>query len=248
MPNIMNRQVTAGDREICYQLEQKNVKNVNMRIRKDGSIYISANPAVQPERIDEFVCNKSEYIFLALQRFAELNQYAPQPKQYVSGETFYLLGRGIRLKVEKASKDVVYTDGVYLYLQMRNPNDAQKRQRMISKYLDGRCKEIFSEIMDEVHPMFLKYGVERPVLRIRDMETRWGSCLPKKGVITLNKRLLEAPRDCIIYVVTHEFCHFIHPNHSKHFYAFLAMLMPDWKERKQMLEKSVEHAGFVSGI
>lgn len=77
-----------------------------------------------------------------------------------------------------------------------------------------------------------------PTLRIRDMETRWGSCLAKKGIITLNKRLLEAPRYCIEYVVTHEFCHFIHPNHSKQYYAFLTMLMPDWRERKKVLDEN----------
>ena len=70
------------------------------------------------------------------------------------------------------------------------------------------------------------------------METSRGSCLAKKGVVTLNKRLLEAPRNCIEYVVMHELCHFIHPNHSKQFYAFLTMLMPDWKQRKEALDKS----------
>ena len=78
-----------------------------------------------------------------------------------------------------------------------------------------------------------------PKLRIRDMDTRWGSCLAKKGIITLNKRLLEVPRDCIEYVVIHEFCHFIHPNHSKKFYDFLTMLMPDWKARKKVLDQNI---------
>lgn len=68
------------------------------------------------------------------------------------------------------------------------------------------------------------------------METRRGSCLVKKGIITLNTRLLEAPQNRIEYVVMHELCHFIHPNHSKNFYVFLTMLMPDWKERKRALE------------
>ena len=65
--------------------------------------------------------------------------------------------------------------------------------------------------------------------------------LAKKGILTLNKRLLEAPRNCIEYVVMHELCHFIQPNHSKHFYSFLTMLMPDWKERKVLLEKTAAY-------
>ena len=109
---------------------------------------------------------------------------------------------------------------------------------MVTRYLDEQCQTIFDEIISETYPVFQKYGVPMPALRIRNMETRWGSCLAKKEIITLNKRLLEAPRNCIEYVVMHEFCHFVHPNHSKHFYGFLATLMPDWRERKKTLDKS----------
>ena len=116
--------------------------------------------------------------------------------------------------------------------------DFEKKKRMVSRFIDQQCRQVFGEIVDEVYPIFQKYGVAMPTLRIRDMETRWGSCLAKKGVITLNKRLLEAPRHCIEYVVTHEFCHFIHPNHSKQYYAFLTMLMPDWRERKKVLDEN----------
>lgn len=76
-----------------------------------------------------------------------------------------------------------------------------------------------------------------PGFHIREMETRWGLCSVKRGVITLNKRLLEAPRDCVEYVITHELCHLVNPNHSKWFYEFLTMLMPDWREQKKALDE-----------
>lgn len=147
--------------------------------------------------------------------------------------------RGLRLKVSEGTKDLIETDGVFVYLQVKCPDDTLKKQRIVTRFLDGQCKDVFSEVIEQTYPIFQKYGVAEPTLRIRDMDTRWGSCLSKKGVITLNKRLLEAPRNCIEYVVIHEFCHFIHPNHSKQFYNFLTMLMPDWRARKNTLDKTV---------
>lgn len=238
MSATSKRIVLAEGQEISYVLERKQVKNLNLRIKKDGSVFVSANDAVPFEEVDEFVSNKASYILDAVKRFNEMALYKPQPKQYVSGETFYLQGRGLRLQVSQAAKDSISSDGVYICLKVKDVNDFEKKRRMVNRFLDSQCKAIFSEVMDELYPLFKKYGIEKPTLRIRDMETRWGSCLAKKGIVTLNKRLLEAPRNCIEYVVMHELCHFMHPNHSKHFYAFLSMLMSDWKERKQFLDKT----------
>ena len=232
------RTVLFENNEIHYLLEQKPVKNLNLRIHKDCRVYVSASPDIPAECVDDFVASKGNYIRSAQRKFREMAQYTPQPKQYVSGETFYLLGRGVRLKVEKSVRDAISSDGIYLRLCVKDPDDFAKKQRMVTRYLDEQCRTIFSEIISETYPVFQKYGVQMPALRIRAMETRWGSCLVKKRIITLNKRLLEAPRNCIEYVVMHEFCHFIHPNHSNQFYAFLAMLMPDWKQRKEILDKS----------
>lgn len=234
------RKVVSDGKEIVYNLEQKPVKNLNLRIRKDGSVYVSANDDVPVGKVDEFVVSKGAYILSALQRFQELSRYRPQPKQYTSGETFCILGRGLRLKVVEGSKNAIHSDGVYIFLQVKDTTDVKNKERIVMRFLNQQCKDQFGEIMAEIYPLFQKYGVAQPTLRIRDMDTRWGSCLSKKGIITLNKRLLEAPRSCIEYVVMHEFCHFIHPNHSKQFYGFLAMLMPDWKERKVALDKCAE--------
>ena len=233
---ITQRTIQIEGSPLEYSLERKNVKNLNLHVRKDGSVYVSANATVPEEKIDEFLISKGSFIRNAQNKFKEQEQYKALPKQYVSGETFYVQGRALRLKVTKAARDKIYSDGVYLFLGVKDQWDTTKKERMVKRFLDKQCKAVFSEIVEELYPVFQKYGVAPPILRIRNMDTRWGSCLPSKGVITLNKRLLEAPRNCIEYVVMHEFCHFIHPNHSKHFYDFLAMLMPDWKERKKVLD------------
>lgn len=234
----LERTILYAGAPLRYLLEQKPVKNLNLRIRRDGSVFVSAHPAISIERIDAFVAGKGGYIRSAQKRFQEMAQYAPKPKQYVSGETFYLLGRGVRLSVEKNVRDTIFNDGVYLHLQTKDPDDFSKKQRLVTAYLDEQCHTVFSEILSEIYPIFQKYGISMPALRIRSMETRWGSCLAQKGIITLNKRLLEAPRHCIEYVVMHELCHFLHPDHSKRFYAFLTTLMPDWRERKSILDQN----------
>ena len=233
---IMQRIIQIEGSPLEYSLERKNVKNLNLNVRKDGSVYVSASVTVPEEKIDEFLISKGAFIRNAQNKFKEQEQYKPLPKQYVSGETFYVQGRSLRLKVTQAARDKIYSDGVYLFLDVKDPRDTAKKERMVNRFLDKQCRAVFGEIVEELYPVFQKYGVAPPVLRIRNMDTRWGSCLPGKGIITLNKRLLEAPRNCIEYVVMHEYCHFIHPNHSKHFYDFLAMLMPDWKERKNVLD------------
>lgn len=241
MNTLTSRMVEFNGNEIIYQFEEKAVKNMNLRIRKDGTVYVSANSHVPASKVDAFVASKGTYILSSLKRFQEMAQYHPAPKQFTSGETFYIVGRGLRLKVSENVKESVHADGVYIYLQVKDVDDSARKERMITGFLDQLCKDQFGEVLAEIYPLFQKYGVEQPTLRIRDMETRWGSCLTKKGIITLNKRLLEAPRNCIEYVVMHELCHFIHPDHSKQFYNFLTMLMPDWKERKRILDKSAEY-------
>lgn len=238
MDTAIKRSVVVENREICYSLERKDVKNLNLRIRKDGSVFVSTNETVSCEEIDRFVYSKAAYILKAIDYFREMDQYRPQPKQYVSGETFYIQGRGLRLRVSQAEKDTISSDGVYIFLEVKDINDIERKRRIMTRFLNQQCKMVFDEVMDDLYPLIKKYGVEKPTLRIRDMETRWGSCLTKKRIITLNKRLLEAPRNCIEYVVMHELCHLVHPNHSKLFYSFLTMLMPDWKERKKVLEQS----------
>lgn len=232
------REVLSGQRTIRYLLERKDVKNVNLRIHQDGKVYVSAKPSIAASLVDQFVLSKAEYICKAQTSFEEQQQYAPAPKHYVSGESFQILGRSLRLEVEQGAKDRITSDGIFLRAQMKDLSDTAKRQRLIEGYLSKMRRETYREILNDLYPAFRKYDIPMPALHIKAMNTRWGSCTPARGVIALNKRLIEAPRHCIEYVIMHELCHLIYADHSKQFYAFLTMQMPDWKERKATLDKT----------
>lgn len=233
----MTQPTTTQVGAIAYTLIRKQVKNINLRVRANGSVAVSASPKISQQQIDEFVQSKAQFIQDAQEKFREMEEHLPQPKEYIAGESFRILGRDLRLKLMEGRPEGVESDGVYLTLTVKDKADFKKKERLVRRYLMGRCQAEFMELAVATHRKFEKYGVPMPQVRMREMKTRWGSCLSTKGIITLNTRLLEMPRNCIEYVVLHEFCHFIHPNHSRAFYDFLAMFMPDWKERKQELER-----------
>ena len=157
MEQIQKRTISSDGNQISYDLERKNVKNLNLHVRRDGSVYVSANKLVPAEQVDAFLESKVSFILNAQKRFQEQAQYKPQPKQYVSGETFYIQGRGLRLQVAQAAKDQISSDGVHLYLQVRDPMDFEKKKRMVSRFIDQQCRQVFCEIVAEVYPIFQKY-------------------------------------------------------------------------------------------
>lgn len=238
--NIEQRWVDCESGKISYFLTRKSVKNVNLRVKSDGRVLVSANNSVTTEFVDAFIKKKQTYILSALTKFEEKRKLMKEiPKSLVSGENYTLLGKNLRLKVEEAKEETVYTDGIYIFLKVKDKNNFRHKEIMMARWLKEYQMMIFKEVVDEKYALFQKYNVPYPELRVRYMTSRWGSCQPKRGTITLNSQLIKVPRNCIEYVVLHEFAHYIHPNHSRQFWDFVAMMMPDWKERKKELEKSI---------
>lgn len=233
----MIKAMVLNGKQIEYDLQRKDVKNINLRIKADRTIFLSANPRVPEKVIEDFIESKSEYILKALAHYEELAKYAPKPKQYVDGETFRILGHDRRLRIIEGKKNTIESDESYIILAVKNPNDAALKKKIVDKWLVSICKDTIQSLCDAIYPKFQKYDVENPTIRYRNMVSRWGSCQPRRRVLTFNYTLVEAPISCIEYVVVHEFTHFLQPNHSKKFYQQLAMFMPDWESRKKILEK-----------
>lgn len=232
----MLRTVEADGNAISYTLERKPVKNINLRIRADQCVYVSAPKDVAAKMVDAFVVEKSAYILRALKKFKDKNRETVSENKFVNGETVKFLGRNLRLKVKNASRSKVESDESYVTLYVKDVQDADLKKRVLETWLRKKCKDEITAICKKVYPQVKKYGVVFPEIQLREMVSRWGSCSPKKGFMTFNTALIAMPVSCIEYVVTHEFTHFLYPNHSKKFYQQLATFMPDWEERKKRLE------------
>ena len=108
---------------------------------------------------------------------------------------------------------------------------------MPCRFTHDEAMQIFTEISDIYYPLFAGLlGFEKPVIKVRLMKTRWGSCIPSKRQITFNQRLAEKPRAAIEYVVLHEYAHFAQCNHSPAFWGVVAAYMPDYKQRERLLK------------
>ncbi len=231
--------VMYGDNEIVFKLERKDVKNINLNVRPDMTVAVSANSEVPLEFIEDFVRQKAPWIIKNINYFKKAQPEVGIDKEFVSGETVRYLGRQYRLRIEPSDDEHVKFLRGFIYIYVKDVDDYRKKQKLFQEWMRHRAEVIFTDSLDRMYPMVKKYGVEKPEINIREMKARWGSCIRKTNTILLNLELIKAPKYCIDYVVLHELIHFKYRNHDDNFYGLLSVLMPDWRERKELLDEEV---------
>lgn len=234
------REINLKNMTITYTLTRKKVKNINLRIKSDGSVWISAPGRVSIRDIDDFLISKQDDIEKAIVYFRERKRDVPAPKRYVSGECFFLTGSRLELKVSENVRESVEAEGSSLYLRVKDDTDYERKKKLIESWYKEQGRRIFKETVDGIYPKLRAYNVPCPQICIRKMTSRWGSCMPGKDKVTFNLMLVAASGECIEYVVLHELVHFIEPNHSKNFWKLVGEFMPDYKERKKELGKYID--------
>ena len=231
--------VSYGDKKIYFDLERKNVKNMNLNIRPDMSIGVSANDSVPLESIKEFVKGKGPWILKNIKYFKEFKPESKPEKEYVSGESFKYLGKQYRLRVRKSEMETVKYFRGFIYLYVKDSSDFKNKEKLFKKWIEEKAHLHFNESLDRMLTLIKNYKISKPEIKIREMKARWGSCHRNDKIILLNSELIKAPKHCIDYVVLHELIHFKYKNHDVRFYTFLTSLMPDWEKRKKILDEEV---------
>lgn len=235
----MDLSVYYGDQRIYFELIRKNVKHINLTVHPNQTIVVSANESVKVAEVEEFVKSKGRWIVSQLHYFEQTAPFKKIPREYVTGETFRYLGRQYRLQVKESQDEYVrfFRGTIEMYVQ--NQSHFSRKKQLLENWYDERRHIIFNEAKERMYSLVKVYDVTLPALEARQMKSRWGSYLPNTNKIILNKDLIIAPRFCIDYVVLHELLHTKFPDHDYHFLRHLQLLMPDWKERKRILDEEV---------
>ncbi|WP_294448893.1 M48 family metallopeptidase [uncultured Gemmiger sp.] len=178
----MQQQRHAGG--VTFTLTRRRVKNLNLRVRADGSVSVSAPASMPVGVIDGFVAQRAGWIARAQDRFA-------------------------RRRAAEAARP------------LPDKGEALAGMRALCEAwwpcFSGRCPG----------PM--------PAVRVCDMHTRWGSCSLRTRTVCFALRLWTMPHAAREYVVVHELCHLLHPDHSPAFWAEVGRLMPDYAARRALL-------------
>ena len=205
-------------------LERKNIKNLYLRIKPDGTVKVSSPMRLSDDAINEFVLSRIDWI---KDTRAKMLENPPKPKiKYKDGETHYVSEKSI------------------IYLPVPKRSNIKQREKILF--------ELYRDEMNRNLDYFLEkctyfVGKEPKEVKIRNMKN-WGNCrkdkrvtlnlkLAKKQPICTEYVLIHEQPICTEYVLIHELCHLIEFNHGPRFKALMDNFCPNWKEIKRLLNE-----------
>ncbi|MGI6324354.1 MAG: M48 family metallopeptidase [Bacilli bacterium] len=196
-------------------IEKKKNRNTYIRVKDDFTIYVTTN----------YLMNKNDLIKLLNNNISAIKKMINREKRkqvkYIDG---YYLGKSYDIIILPQLREPTI-NGNKLFIDDKDN---------INKWYKKEANRIFNERLNYILDCFNE-NIPKPTLKIRKMKSRWGVCNQKKQQITLNLELIKHDIMTIDYVIVHELCHFIYPNHSRFFWTLVAKYIPNYKIiRKQM--------------
>lgn len=216
----------------CQVIRRARRKTASLQVSPSNEVSVIVPADLSDDRIAALVRRKIPWI-LGKIKFNNEVSHPRRPKEFISGEAIQYLGRNYRLKVVRGgAAGVELRNGRFMVGIPAGTADGGAAVRSLLIHWFARHAEI--RLRERVRRFEALVGVQCGGIGVKDLRRRWGSC-GRDGMIRLNWRIIIAPMSIVDYVVAHELCHRVHHDHSKEFWALMAMVMPDYPERKEWL-------------
>ncbi|MFV0499934.1 MAG: YgjP-like metallopeptidase domain-containing protein [Bacilli bacterium] len=210
-----------------YEIIYKNVININMRIRKDGILSVSAPFKTSVEYIEALVQKNYEKFYKA--QIITFNNLMQLSNSGVNNDYIYIMGiRHSFTKIKDTKFSYSIKEGIVKLYYRNLDNDYERMVRTIAK---SRFNLIGKQVSCEMN-----------LSNIEIEERKFSKCFGKnygKERIALNYLLVHLEDKYIKHVIYHEYAHCIEFNHSKKFYEVLSNYDNKHKENKKYIEQNL---------
>lgn len=225
-------QLTIG--HIDIDVKYKDIKNIHLSVHPPlGNVTISAPKHLDPDIVRVFAIGKLGWIRKERSKF--INQPREQVKEFTTQESHYFLGKRYLLRVtESGSKSKVVLHHSHIELIVPIAATVEKKRQVLYQWYRKELRALLTRMISDWEK---KMAVKVSSFGIRKMKTKWGSCNSAAGTIWFNIELAKRSKDEIEYVVVHELVHLLERNHNKKFVLLMNHFLPDWRIRKQILNK-----------
>lgn len=226
---------------ISYKIirSSRRKKTTTITINPDKKITVRVPKDFDEAVVQKLIEDKGEWI---KKKLREIDR-GPKPikKEFVNGEKFLYFGRLYQLKVKK-SKLIIdprlnFTQGQFEAVIPEHFTDNQRERKLRGLFFDWYIKTGIRKVEKKAEFIARKLNVKFNKIKLKKVSSRWGSC-SAKGNLNLNWKLVMAPHAVVNYVLIHEMCHLLHPNHSKKFWRSVSGLEPNYKQCKSWIKRN----------
>lgn len=191
------------------------------------------------EALHRFIRSRRRWVYDIRQKMHErlaraTGPAAPGPDRLVTGAKLLYRGRRMALWVRPAAPcagvQVSYRNGFVIERPPACP-EADVSAALV-RWLTDRVSRDADAFAGHHAP---RLAVRPRAVRVRELKRMWGSC-GKGGTVSLNWRLVFAPKPVLEYAVVHELCHLRYRDHSTRFWSAVRRALPDFERRKRWLE------------
>jgi len=211
----------------------KRRKTLCLQVARDGRIDIRAPLFTPQDEIEKFFLNKLDWLRDRLRKRDRLPEER-SPRAFREGETFLFMGTAYPLRIEPADSALegrLFFDSRHFVLGRSDP---ARGREIFTAWYEEQARRHIGERLEEFSRRLELFPRS---FRITAARSFWGSCSAADR-LAFNWRLIMAPCSVIDYVIVHELQHLAEKNHSPAFWKRVALVIPDYRDRKLWLRKN----------
>lgn len=214
-------EIRLDDKVVPYYLLLNDNKNCYIRV-VEGRIEVRAGKHFTRAFIERSIIERKDSLLELMNNF-QCSVHYDKGLIRVYGKQYTMVFREADEMNCKVIGNMVYFSG-------------KDYQSVVEWYLFNTLKVYISKKVMEYNTLY--FGFKLPSLALKKMKSRWGYC-KIDGHLCFNTQLIHIDKDLIDYVIMHELCHFLVPNHSSQFYGEIEKRMPDYRDRIKLMKKEI---------